>query len=64
MAHTVSDSRDEQVRSISVVERASVAMLVAFSDGYTPEHVAPALATKIQTLPIALRRSLTWDQGL
>ena len=28
-----------------------------------PEHVAPALARKVQTLPEALRRSLTWDQG-
>jgi hypothetical protein len=31
--------------------------------GYKPEHVAPALARKVQTLPEALRRSLTWDQG-
>jgi IS30 family transposase len=38
-------------------------MLVALPDGYKPEHVAPALARKIQTLPEALRRSLTWDQG-
>ena len=29
--------------------------------GAQPE--GPALATKIQTLPEALRRSLTWDQG-
>jgi transposase, IS30 family len=48
----------------TLVERASgFAMLVALPDGYKPEHVAPALATKIQTLPDALRRSLTWDQG-
>jgi len=48
----------------TLVERASgFAMLVALPDGYKPEHVAPALATKVQTLPEALRRSLTWDQG-
>ena len=40
-----------------------VQFLVALPDGYKPEHVAPALAKKIQTLPHALRRSLTWDQG-
>ena len=39
------------------------AMLVALPDGYKRERVAPALARKIQTLPDALRRSLTWDQG-
>ncbi|MEA2231175.1 MAG: hypothetical protein QOD83_991 [Solirubrobacteraceae bacterium] len=38
------------------------ALLVALPDAYKPEHVAPALATKIQTLPEALRRSLTCDQ--
>lgn len=32
-------------------------------DGYKPEHVVPALATKIQMLLEALRGSLTWDQG-
>jgi hypothetical protein len=48
----------------TLVERASgFAMLVALPDGYRPEHVAPALARKVQTLPDALRRSLTWDQG-
>ena len=35
----------------------------ALPDGYRPEHVAPALAAKVETLPEALRRSLTWDQG-
>jgi transposase, IS30 family len=39
------------------------AMLVSLPDGYKPEHVAPALAAKIQTLPETLRRSLTCDQG-
>ncbi len=48
----------------TLVERASgFAMLVPLPDGYKPEHVAPALARKVQTLPQALRRSLTWDQG-
>jgi transposase, IS30 family len=48
----------------TLVERTTgFAMLVALPDGYKPEHVAPALAAKIQTLPDALRRSLTWDQG-
>jgi transposase, IS30 family len=48
----------------TLVERASgFSMLVPLPDGYKPEHVAPALARKVQTLPDALRRSLTWDQG-
>jgi transposase, IS30 family len=48
----------------TLVERSSgYAMLVALPDGYKPEQVAPALAQKIQTLPEALRRTLTWDQG-
>jgi IS30 family transposase len=38
-------------------------MLVHLPDGYKPEQVRHALAAKIQTLPDALRRSLTWDQG-
>ena len=48
----------------TLVERTTgFALLVALPDGYKPEHVAPALTAKIQTLPEALRRSLTWDQG-
>jgi transposase, IS30 family len=48
----------------TLVERSSgYAMLVSLPDGYKPEHVAPALAGKIRTLPDELRRSLTWDQG-
>jgi transposase, IS30 family len=53
-----------QTAIATLVERATgYAMLVALPDGYKPELVAPALAAKIQTLPEALRRSLTWDQG-
>jgi IS30 family transposase len=48
----------------TLVERTTgYALLVGLPDGYKPEQVAPALAAKIQTLPQALRRSLTWDQG-
>jgi transposase, IS30 family len=48
----------------TLVERTSgYAMLVHLPDGYKPEQVRDALATKIQTLPVALRRSLTWDQA-
>jgi transposase, IS30 family len=49
----------------TLVERSTgLAMLVSLPDGYTPELVAPALTEKIKTLPDALRRSLTWDQGI
>jgi IS30 family transposase len=48
----------------TLVERSTgYAMLVRLPDGYKPEHVAPALASKVKTLPETLRRSLTWDQG-
>src|SRR5688500_9151240 len=48
----------------TLVERSSgFAMLVPLPNGYKPEHVAPALARKVKTLPEALRRSVTWDQG-
>jgi IS30 family transposase len=48
----------------TLVERSTgYTMLVYLPDGYKPEQVAPALAAKIQSLPEAVRRSLTWDQG-
>ena len=48
----------------TLVERSTgYAMLVHLPEGYKPEQVAPALAAKVKTLPEALRRSLTWDQG-
>ena len=48
----------------TLVERSTgYTMLVHLPDGYKPEQVAPVLAAKIQTLPEAVRQSLTWDQG-
>ncbi len=48
----------------TLVERTTgYTMLVHLPDGYIPEQVGDALALKIKTLPEALRRSLTWDQG-
>jgi len=49
----------------TLVERTTgYTMLVHLPAGYKPEQVAPALAAKIRTLPMALRGSLTWDQGV
>ena len=49
----------------TLVERATgYTMLVHLPEGYKAEQVSVALAAKIQTLPSALRRSLTWDQGV
>jgi len=49
----------------TLVERTTgYTMLVHLLDGYKPAQVAPVLAAKIQTLPEALRGSLTWDQGV
>ena len=49
----------------TLVERTTgYTMLVHLPDGFKAEQVAPALAAKIQHLPQALRRSLTWDQGV
>jgi IS30 family transposase len=48
----------------TLVERATrFLMLVALPDGHRAELVADTLAAKIQTLPTALTRTLTWDQG-
>ena len=56
--------KNNQTAIGTLVERATgYAMLVHLPDGYKAEHLTPALATKIQTLPDTLRRSLTWDQG-
>lgn len=48
----------------TLVERRSrLVMLVALPDGRTAERVRPALARRIRTLPVELRRTLTWDRG-
>ena len=48
----------------TLVERSTrFVMLVALPDGHRADVVADALAAKITTLPAALTRTLTWDQG-
>jgi IS30 family transposase len=48
----------------TLVERSTrFLMLVALPNGHRAELVAAALAAKITTLPAALTRTLTWDQG-
>jgi IS30 family transposase len=48
----------------TLVERSTrFVMLVALPNGHKAELVAAALAAKITTLPAALTRTLTWDQG-
>jgi IS30 family transposase len=48
----------------TLVERsARFVMLVALPNGHKADLVADALAAKITTLPTALTRTLTWDQG-
>jgi IS30 family transposase len=48
----------------TLVERSTrFVMLVALPGGHKADLVAAALAAKITTLPTALTRTLTWDQG-
>lgn len=48
----------------TLVERSTrFLILVALPDGHRADLVAAALAARIVTLPVALRRTLTWDQG-
>ena len=48
----------------TLAERASrFCLIIALPEGRTADKVADALADRILTLPQALRRSLTWDQG-
>ena len=57
--------KNNQTAIGTLVERATgYTMLVHLPHGYKTEHVVPAIATKIKTLPESLRRSLTWDQGI
>lgn len=48
----------------TLVERTTrFVMLLHLPEGRTAEHLRQALTKAIQRLPVALRRSLTWDQG-
>jgi IS30 family transposase len=48
----------------TLVERTTrFVMLLHLPDGKTAEHVRHAMTATIETLPEALRRSITWDQG-
>lgn len=48
----------------TLVERATrYVMLVHLPDGYKAEQARDGLIKTIKTLPVELRRSLTWDQG-
>ncbi|MFJ9743558.1 IS30 family transposase [Streptomyces sp. NPDC101166] len=48
----------------TLVERSTrFLLLVALPEGKRADLVADALAARIRTLPDALRRTLTWDQG-
>jgi IS30 family transposase len=48
----------------TLVERSTrFVMLVALPGGHKADLVADALAAKITTLPAAMTRTLTWDQG-
>ena len=38
-------------------------MLLHLPNGAAPDQVLEALKAKIVTLPVELRRSVTWDQG-
>ena len=47
----------------TLVERRTRFVLLVALRGRRPEDVREALAAKIQTLPVQLRRTLTWDRG-
>ena len=47
----------------SSVTRTAACADVALPNGHKADLVADALAAKITTLPAALTRTLTWDQG-
>jgi IS30 family transposase len=48
----------------TLVERSTrFVMLLHLPNGYTADEVRTAMTSTIKTLPAALRRSVTWDQG-
>ena len=56
--------KDVQSAVVTLAGRTTrFAMIIALPHGRTAAAVSAALATHMTTLPAALRRSLTWDQG-
>ena len=56
--------RNNQSAIGTLVERTTrFMMLLHLPDGYAAEQVRDAMTATIQTLPAALTRSVTWDQG-
>jgi IS30 family transposase len=55
-------NRDSAIATL-VERQTRYCQLVALPDGTNAEPVCEALKASITTLPIQLRRSLTWDQG-
>ncbi len=47
----------------TLVERSTRFVMLAALEDRTALHVARVLAERVGTLPLELRRSLTWDQG-
>ena len=57
-------NRQSPAAIATLVERSTrYLQLVALPEGAEADRVADALAKSIATLPVQLRRSLTWDQG-
>ena len=55
-------TRDSAIATL-VERQTRYCQLVALPEGTNAEPVCEALKTSIKTLPVQLRRSLTWDQG-
>ena len=55
--------KNNQSGIATLVERTTRFVMLAKIDDLTAETVCAAVAAKIVELPVALRRSLTWDQG-
>ena len=57
-------NRQSAAAIATLVERSTrYCQLIALPEGTEAERVCEALAQSITTLPVQLRRSLTWDQG-
>ena len=58
------DSQDECAFALSgALTQTRYCQLVALPEGTNAEPVCEALKASITTLPVQLRRSMTWDQG-